>query len=152
MPFLKFFRGKKIKEREKTDKEGKRIVKGLKKAPKPKKESEAVEKAPSPKTEPKLKKGEIKTAPKVLKSPQITEKATYLQKEGQYIFKVFPGATKSEIKKSIKEVYGVDVLQVRVINVPDKRKRLGRSAGWQSGYRKAIVKIKPGQSIEVLPR
>jgi len=97
-------------------------------------------------------KGEVKIAPQVLQFPRITEKATFLMDQDQYIFRVFSTATKPEIKKSIEEVYGVDVLQVRVINVKGKSKRLGRSRGFQSGYKKAIVKLKKGQTIEVMPR
>jgi large subunit ribosomal protein L23 len=87
-----------------------------------------------------------------LKAPQITEKATDLLKDNQYIFKVFPGANKIEIKKAVEESYGVKVEAVRIINVPKRKRRLGKIQGWQQGYKKAIVKIKNGQKIEVLPR
>jgi len=43
-------------------------------------------------------------------------------------------------------------LNIKIINVPKKRRRLGRISGWKKGYKKAIVKIKKGQKIEVLPR
>jgi large subunit ribosomal protein L23 len=89
---------------------------------------------------------------KILKTPHITEKATLQAKENQYIFKVWPRANKTEIKKAIKELYGVDVVSVRIIRVPAKRRRLGRIRGRKKGYKKAIVKIKEGQTIEVLPR
>ena len=97
-------------------------------------------------------KKEIGVAPLVLKSPQITEKATKLAEGNQYVFKVYPKTTKPEIKRAIEEVYGVDVLKVRIIKVPRKRRRLGRKVGWRKGYKKAIVKIKEGQKIEILPR
>lgn len=134
----------KEKKREWKEVRVKREVKeGAKKAP--------IEK-PISRPSTKLKKGDVLVAPRVLKSPQITEKATFLQNQNQYVFKVFPRATKPEVKKSIEEVYGVNVSQVRIVQVPRKRKRLGRSTGWQSGYKKAIVKIKPGENIEILPR
>lgn len=100
------------------------------------------------------KKQEIKTdlAYRVLKAPQVTEKATDLTKKNQYIFKIFPRTNKSEIKKAVNELYGVDVLSVKIIKVPAKKRRLGRISGWRKGYKKAIVKIKEGQKIEVLPR
>jgi len=100
------------------------------------------------------KKQEIKTdlAYRVLKSPQVTEKATNLTKKNQYIFKIFPRANKSEVKKAVNELYGVDVLDVKIIKVPAKKRRLGKISGWRKGYKKAIVKIKEGQKIEVLPR
>jgi len=89
---------------------------------------------------------------KVLKTPQVTEKATLLAKGNQYIFKVYSRAGKVEIKKAIKDLYGVDVLSVKIIRVPAKRRRLGRIKGWRKGYKKAIVKIKEGQKIEIMPR
>ena len=94
----------------------------------------------------------IGEAYRILKTPQVTEKATDLVKKNQYVFKVYSRANKNEVKKAIESVYGVDVISVRIINVPAKRRRLGRQRGWRKGYKKAIVKIKEGQKIEVLPR
>ncbi len=88
----------------------------------------------------------------ILKTPHITEKSTDLVGKNQYVFKVWPKANKIEIKKAIEDLYGVDVLDVKIIKVPPKRRRLGRISGWRKGYKKAIVKIKEGQKIEVLPR
>jgi len=88
----------------------------------------------------------------VLKSVHITEKATELAEKNQYIFKVFENANKQEIKKVVESIYSVDVVSVRTINIHRKRKRLGKSIGWKQGYKKAIVKIKKGQEIEILPR
>jgi len=89
---------------------------------------------------------------RVIKEPHITEKATLLAERNEYVFKVFPKANKPEIKKAIEEIYGVDVEEVRIINVPRKKRRRGRVEGWRKGYKKAIVKIKEGQVIEILPR
>jgi len=44
------------------------------------------------------------------------------------------------------------VMDVKIINVPAKERRLGRISGWKKGFKKAIIKIKEGQKIEVLPR
>lgn len=88
----------------------------------------------------------------ILKSPHITEKATDLAAKNQYTFKVYSGANKTEIKKAIEDLFGVDVLGVKIVKVPPKKRRLGRISGWRKGYKKAIVKIKEGQKIEVLPR
>ena len=98
------------------------------------------------------KKRKTKSASFVLVSPQITEKAVNLQDDNQYVFKVTPTANKSEVKKAVEGVYNVDVLKVRMINVPAKKKRLGRTMGWQAGYKKAIVSVRKGQIIEILPR
>jgi len=89
---------------------------------------------------------------RILKSVHITEKATELAEKNQYIFKVFENANKQEIKKVVESVYHVDVISVNIINIHRKRKRLGKSIGWKQGYKKAIVKIKKGQEIEILPR
>ena len=123
------------------------MIKFFKKSEKPVEEAEEIKKEiVVPKKE---KTGE---AYKILKTPQVTEKATDLVKKNQYVFKVYSRANKNEVKKAIESVYGVDVISVRVINVPAKRRRLGRQRGWRKGYKKAIVKIKTGQKIEVLPR
>lgn len=89
---------------------------------------------------------------KVLRRPHITEKATDLAGQNQYIFEVFRGVNKIEVKKAIEDVYGVDVMGVKIVNIPKKKRRLGKTEGWRQGYKKAIVKIKEGQKIEVLPR
>ena len=89
---------------------------------------------------------------RILKSVHITEKATELAGKNQYIFKVFENANKQEIKKVVESIYNIDVVSVNIINIHRKRKRLGKSIGWKQGYKKAIVKIKKGQEIEILPR
>ena len=88
----------------------------------------------------------------VLKEPHISEKSTDLVEKDQYTFKVWPRANKNEIRKSIEDIYSVDVTDVRIINVPRRKRRMGKITGWKKGYKKAIVKIKKGQKIEVLPR
>jgi len=89
---------------------------------------------------------------RVLSSPHVTEKATKLAEENKYIFKVLPRANKIEIKKAIEGLYGVDVVGVKIVNIPKRKRRLGRQKGWRKGYKKAIVKIKKGQKVEILPR
>jgi len=95
----------------------------------------------------------ISMAPGVLIRPNITEKATILTGENKYVFRVFSNVTKGQVKDSVEEVYGVDVEGVRIINIPPKKVRLGkRREGVKKGYKKAVVKIKEGQKIEILPR
>jgi len=89
---------------------------------------------------------------RILISPHVTEKATDLESQNQYVFKVFPRSNKIEIRKAIEEVYGVKVVSVNIINVPRKPRRLGKTMGWKKGFKKAIVKIKEGQKIETLVR
>lgn len=89
----------------------------------------------------------------VLKEPYITEKATDLEKENKYIFKIFPEKNKIEVKKAIESLYKVKVVNVKIINIPRKKRRVGRrTEGWRKGYKKAIVRIKDGQKIEMLSR
>jgi large subunit ribosomal protein L23 len=88
----------------------------------------------------------------LLSNPHITEKATYLAEKNQYVFKVKQVANKSEVAKAIESVYGVDVLSVNIINIHPRKRRLGRTMGHVPGYKKAIIKIKEGQKIEVLPQ
>lgn len=102
--------------------------------------------------QPSKKETKIGEAYKILKFPHVTEKATTLAGKNQYVFKVWKKSNKVEIKKAIEDLYGVDVTSVKIINVPARRRRLGRISGWRKGYKKAIVKIKEGQKIEVLPR
>jgi len=89
---------------------------------------------------------------RILKTPHITEKATDLMENNQYIFKVYEDSNKQEVKKAVESVYGVDVISVNMINIPRKRKRLGKSTGWKKGGKKAIVRIKKGQEIEIIAR
>lgn len=89
---------------------------------------------------------------RILKSPHVSEKATELVGKNQYVFNVYERTNKLEIKRAIEEVYGTDVLSVKIIKVPQKKRRLGKISGFRKGYKKAIVKIKEGQKIEIMPR
>src|SRR3989344_5520966 len=101
-----------------------------------------------PVSEPLVKKTDIKQPVRqatqdihhILKNPYIAEKSTDLLKLNQYVFKVWQRANKSEIKKAIENLYKVDVLAVRIINIPKKKKISARMRGWKAGYKKAIVK------------
>ncbi len=88
----------------------------------------------------------------VLDFPHITEKASWLAEKNQYIFRVKEGANKSEIKKALSNLYNIDVLKVRIINIPRKKRKLRRTEGWKKGYKKAVVTVKKGQEIEILPK
>lgn len=87
-------------------------------------------------------------AARILKAPHVTEKAMGLGRENKYIFKVTPNANKPEVKKAIQELYGVKVNDVNIINIPRKKRRLGRSEGFKSGFKKAVVTLKQGEKIE----
>lgn len=86
----------------------------------------------------------------LIKKPWVTEKSGYLSAAGKYVFMVQNGATKPEIKKAVKAMYKVDVVDVNVVNRPPKSKKFGRGLkGSQEGYRKAIVTLKSGQKIDI---
>ena len=87
----------------------------------------------------------------VLKSPCITEKAVNMSEAGNfYVFHVGIDANKIEIKNAIEAKYKVDVIQVRTVTIPRKKIMKGRKIGFKSAYKKAIVKIKEGQKIEIV--
>ncbi len=85
-----------------------------------------------------------------IKQPHISEKASYLAEKDQYIFEVSSSSNKNEIKKSIEGIYHVDVLSVNVVRVPSKKRRVGKTEGFRKGYKKAVIKVKNGQKIEIL--
>lgn len=90
-------------------------------------------------------------AHEVLVGPIVTEKSTRLAEDkNQYTFEVKKKANKIDIKKAIENVYGVDVLRVRTINIPRKERRLGATTGWKKGFKKAVVEIKEGQKIDFI--
>lgn len=87
---------------------------------------------------------------KILRQPVITEKSTILKEESnQVVFKVAPFANKIEIKKAVEEAFSVNVEKVNVVNKRTrKKKRLGREIGKETGYKKAYIKLSPGDKIE----
>ena len=84
----------------------------------------------------------------ILIRPLITEKSTQLMEEGQYVFVVAKKANKIEIAKAVAQVFNVKVANVNTVNVSGKVKRMGRFVGKRSDYKKAIVKLAPGETIE----
>lgn len=98
-----------------------------------------------------LKKDFSEIAYKHLKSPVITEKSTLLaSKLNQYVFKISLRANKAEVKKSIQDLYGVKVNRVNIISIPGHKRRVGQHMGFKSGYRKAVVFLSPGETIDLV--
>jgi len=83
----------------------------------------------------------------ILIKPIVSEKGTALAGSGRYVFAVMRSANKSEIKKSVQVTYDVDVESVKIIKVPGKFRRYGRTTGRTSSWKKAIVTVKKGQKI-----
>ena len=84
----------------------------------------------------------------VIKRPIITEKSSNLVENLQYTFEVDPKATKTEIKDAIEKIFKVTVVEIRTINVHRKAKRMQRFEGFKPAYKKAIVRLAPGQTID----
>ena len=129
-----------VKSEEKKEKKDQKIVK--------KKAEQTVAKKTSGK--------QIEEAYRIIKEPHITERANFLANQNQYVFKVYPRANKIEIKKAIEALYGVKAEKVRIIHSPAKKRRLGRFEGWRRGekrgFKKAIVSLKEGDKIELMPK
>ena len=82
--------------------------------------------------------------------PIITEKSMrYMDADNKITFEVAKGTNKDQIAQAVKAIFGVDVEKVNIINVKPKTKRVGRYVGKTKAIRKAIVKIKAGQEIDL---
>ncbi|MGC8776092.1 MAG: 50S ribosomal protein L23 [Minisyncoccia bacterium] len=86
----------------------------------------------------------------LIQKPHITEKGTFLKDKNKYIFRVLKNANKSEIKKEIKNFYGVDAVKINIINIPPKAKRFRNIVSKKGHIKKAIVTIKEGQKIDLI--
>ena len=86
---------------------------------------------------------------KVIKKPHVTEKAT-LQKENcnQVTFEVHKKANKIEIRRAVESLFKIKVLDVKTMNIEGKKRRVGRTVGKRPDWKKAIVKLAPGEKIE----
>jgi len=84
-----------------------------------------------------------------IKSPVITEKATGLSEQNKVIFKVHENATKLSIKKNIEKIFKVNVIKVNTINKKSKNKIVRGKLGVKKGFKKAVITLKKGQSIDL---
>ncbi len=85
----------------------------------------------------------------VLKRPLITEKSTAAKDSlNQLSFEVDRRANKIEIKQAVEKIFKVDVLEVRTSTVKGRMKRVGRHLTKTSDWKKEVVKMRPGQSVE----
>ena len=89
----------------------------------------------------------------VLRRPIVTEKSNYQNSElHQFVFEVASNANKSMVKDAVETLFDVEVLRVNIINMPAKKKRSLRSrqmVSRRTAYKKAIVTLAPGDSIDV---
>ena len=82
-------------------------------------------------------------------APLVTEKATALSEQNQVVFRVPLEATKPEIKAAVETLFGVKVLAVNTLVVKGKTKRFKGRPGQRSDWKKAMVKLAEGQSIDL---
>ncbi len=85
----------------------------------------------------------------VIIAPVITEKSMANRQANVYTFKVAKDATKNEIKNAVEEAFKVSVKNVNTLNTKSKRRRVGKYAGRTKTYKKAIVTLADGSSIEI---
>lgn len=146
MALLDIFKKKKKESKKKEKKE--EAIKTVEEKEGVEKELIPVKKKEAPKRE--TAKRKVAVVYNIISKPHVSEKSMGLGGINQYIFKVFSEVNKTKIKEAIEAIYRVDVLSVNIINVPNKKRRLGKFQGIKKGYKKAIVKIGAGQKIEIL--
>ncbi len=88
----------------------------------------------------------------VIKKPWITEKAAMLAESGKYVFVVDKDAQTKQIKEALGRIYGVHVLKVNIVNVPAHYGRGLQRTTEKGAYKKAIVTLKSGEKIDILPQ
>ena len=85
----------------------------------------------------------------IIISPNVTEKSTSLAEYDKIVFRVKNNASKNLIKKSIEKIFKVNVVKVNTINLKGKTKMIKNRKTFLSGYKKAIITLKKGQSIDL---
>ena len=84
-----------------------------------------------------------------IKNPIITEKATVLSEQNKTVFKVHEKANKKNIKKNIEKLFKVNVVKINIVNLKSKKKIKQGKMSVKTGYKKAIITLKKGQSIDL---
>lgn len=87
----------------------------------------------------------------LVKYPVLTEKSVRLLDINQYTFNVDTKLTKPQIKTLIEETFQVNVTAVNTHRPPRKKKRVGYTQGHKTSYKRVIISVKRGQSIQILP-
>jgi len=87
----------------------------------------------------------------IIKHPLITEKAYHMSAAGQYVFVVDKHTNKSEIAKAIKKIYNVDPISVNTVTIRGERQKYRGVAGKKTTTKKAIVTLKKGQKLDIMP-
>jgi large subunit ribosomal protein L23 len=87
-------------------------------------------------------------AGQIVLAPVVSEKSYASIADGRYSFKVHPDAHKTQIKQAVEELFEVKVRWVNIVKVQAKPKRRGAIKGTRDGWKKAIVQLHPGNSIQ----
>ena len=82
-------------------------------------------------------------------SPMVTEKSTNLSEQNKIVFKVPTGANKINLKKNIEKIFKVNVIKINIINKQNRTKLTRGKKVKISGFKKAIITLKKGQSIDL---
>jgi large subunit ribosomal protein L23 len=85
----------------------------------------------------------------VLLAPVVSEKSYSLQEDRKYTFKVHKDAHKTQIRQAVEELFDVHVVNVNILKVQAKPKRRGMTKGTRPGWKKAIVQVRAGDTIEI---
>ncbi len=94
----------------------------------------------------KVEEGAVKSS-MILTSPRITEKSTTLAETNKYTFNVAVGTNKNEIKKEIKKLYGITVLDVNIIAIAPRGVFVRGRFGVKKGGKKAVITVKKGDTL-----
>ena len=85
----------------------------------------------------------------VLLAPVVSEKSYSLISESKYVFRIHPDAHRTQVRQAVEELFGVHVEGVNVLKVQPKPKRRGNIKGTRPGWKKAIVQLREGETIEI---
>lgn len=140
-------------KKEQLDKAGekrpKSVVAAKEKEKDEKNESKAHAENKVEKSKHKVKLSDHSIAFKVLLKPLVTEKSAVAESGNKYSFMVAKSADKNQIKTAVEEIYGVKPSRVNVANIEGRRVRFGRTMGRRSDYKKAIVTLPEGKTIDI---
>lgn len=145
MALLDILKGKKRKADDKL----KRPSKGVFKQSEKKEVSALPEQKGETEKKPKQKQGESLLASRVLLSPHITEKSAISGEGGAYVFRVATSSNKIMIKRAIEEFYGLKPRKISITNIPAKRRISRGKVGTKPGFKKAVVYLKKGDTIDI---
>jgi large subunit ribosomal protein L23 len=89
------------------------------------------------------------TNEQILLSPVVSEKSYSGIAEGRYTFKVHPDAHRMQVRQAVEDLFDVHVQRVNIVKVQPKPKRRGLFKGTRPGWKKAIVQVREGETIEI---